>query len=113
MLLVSGWSRMVPQCGQKAGPVDVALEAKNSVDMAAVQRRTNVSMVAFQPIIMVGGDSSTICGTSAMVELKLLGTRMQSTLIVQPRPLQLCICSDSREPLAPRKVTTLLRVLRG
>ena len=33
MLLVSGWSRIVPQWGQKAGPVATALEAKNSVDM--------------------------------------------------------------------------------
>jgi hypothetical protein len=38
MLLVSGWSRMVPQCGQKAGPVAVALEAKNSVDMSAPEQ---------------------------------------------------------------------------
>ena len=31
MLLVSGWSRIVPQCGQNAGPVVVDVEAKNSM----------------------------------------------------------------------------------
>lgn len=31
MLLVSGWSRIVPQCGQKAGPVVDAFDAKKSM----------------------------------------------------------------------------------
>lgn len=36
MLLVSGWSRIEPQCGQKAGPVVVDVAAKKLMAMATV-----------------------------------------------------------------------------